>query len=192
VYRKVTLDILNVKIDIQRSQQQKMVQDREKAMGLRYGDVEAALAEAMTIPPDGMKAFRARLRHLRNIGIPSELPEPGKGVAIRYTYRHAFEMFIALQMENIGHAPKRAAHIAQEIIKQKDLLKNLQSSHLYVVVYTTKENSETLSLVFCPEIRLIYEELENSKLHMNLAFTLLNLGEAESLIRGALDRAIYI
>src|SRR5258706_9355095 len=43
-----------------------------------YGQVEAAIAQALTIMPEGMGALRGRLRHLRNIGFP-HTAKPGSG-----------------------------------------------------------------------------------------------------------------
>ena len=82
-------------------------------MELRYRHVEAALAEVMEIGPKDMPAFRARLRHLRNIGVP-RLPNPGSGQPIDYTRQQALELLLALELEQVGQAPKKVETILQK------------------------------------------------------------------------------
>jgi hypothetical protein len=72
---------------------------------LRYKDVELALAVMFSVGEDEIGAFRARLRHLRNIGVP-RLPKVGSGTQITYTRRHAFELAIAFQLGVCGVSPK--------------------------------------------------------------------------------------
>jgi hypothetical protein len=85
---------------------------------LRYRHVEAALAKVMNVGPKDMGAFRARLRHLRNIGVPRLLPNPGSGRPIDYSRRQALELLIALELENVGQAPKEVALLAGTIVRQ--------------------------------------------------------------------------
>jgi hypothetical protein len=84
---------------------------------LRYKHVEAALADVMQVKPKSMAAFRARLRHLRNIGVP-QLPNPGSGRPIHYFREQALQMLIALELEKIGQAPKNVAMVSQSILRQ--------------------------------------------------------------------------
>jgi hypothetical protein len=84
---------------------------------LRYRHLEAALADVMEIRPKDMSAFRARLRHLRNIGVP-QLPNPGSGQPIEYSRHQALEMLIALQLEIIGQSPRQTALRAGTIVRQ--------------------------------------------------------------------------
>ena len=86
-------------------------------MDLRYKHVEVALAGVCKVTPRDMGAFRARLRHLRNIGLP-QLPKPGSGQHIRYGERQALEMLLALEIEKVGHSPRNAALLAQSIVRQ--------------------------------------------------------------------------
>ena len=83
---------------------------------LRYKNVEAALAAVLEIKLEEMGAFRARLRHLRNLGLP-KLPTPGSGQRIAYTEKQAFTMQIALELEDLGIAPRSAAAIAMSIVR---------------------------------------------------------------------------
>jgi hypothetical protein len=86
-------------------------------MDLQYRHVEAALATVCDIAPNKMGAFRARLRHLRNIGL-ARLPKPGSGQPILYAERQVLEMLIALELETHGYLPRNAAFIAQSIVRQ--------------------------------------------------------------------------
>ena len=86
-------------------------------MELRYKHVEAALAEVLNVKAKGLGAFRARLRHLRNIGLP-RLPMPGSGQHIVYSRHQALEMLIAMELEKVGQTPRKAALLAESIVQQ--------------------------------------------------------------------------
>ena len=86
-------------------------------MKLRYKHIEFALADVMRTKPRNMGAFRARLRHLRNIGVP-RLPHSGSGQPIEYSRRHALELLVALELEKVGQAPKQVALLAGSIVGQ--------------------------------------------------------------------------
>ena len=84
---------------------------------MRYKEVESALAEVMHVRPSGMGAFRGRLRHLRNIGLP-RLPKSGSGRAIDYSSRQALEMLLALELEDAGQTASKAALVAESLVRQ--------------------------------------------------------------------------
>jgi hypothetical protein len=86
-------------------------------MELQYKHIEAALAEVMQVKPKSLPALRARLRHLRNIGLPI-LPKTGSGRPIQYSRHHALEMLIAIELEKVGQAAKNAAMLAASIVRQ--------------------------------------------------------------------------
>ena len=65
--------------------------------------------------PKAIGAFRARLRHLRNVGVP-QLPNPGSGSPISYTHRQTLELLIALELERQGFSPKHVALLAPSIV----------------------------------------------------------------------------
>jgi len=81
---------------------------------MTYGVVEAVIAEVLDVPPKMIGAMRARLRHLRNLGVPA-LPRPGSGKKIRYSYRQAFEMLTTVILEHGGFTPRLAISAAQDI-----------------------------------------------------------------------------
>jgi hypothetical protein len=89
-------------------------------MELRYKHIEGALAEVMNIKPNDMAAFRARLRHLRNSGVP-RLPNPGSGQPIDYSRRQVLELLVALELEKVGQAPKKVALTIETIAQKKEM-----------------------------------------------------------------------
>jgi hypothetical protein len=91
-----------------------MIDPRDR---LGYRHVEATLAGLMSVDRKSMGAFRAKLRHLRNIGVP-QLPSPGSGRPIEYSRLHALELMIALELEKLGHSPRSVALNAPSIVAQ--------------------------------------------------------------------------
>lgn len=115
-------------------------------MSLRYKHVESALAEALEVKPDEMGAFRARLRHLRNLG-SSKLPTPGSGRRIAYREDQVFTMLIALELEEVGSAPRSAAAIANSIVRVdgslRNVLRSTDGADIRIVVTPTSERQWT-------------------------------------------------
>lgn len=111
-------------------------------MDLRYRNIEAALTTVLEVHPKRIGAFRARLRHLRNVGLPSGLPNPGSGQQIAYSQGQALEMLIALVLEELGQAPKAAAALSASIIRQSTYREDLTNHHplgdMYAVMQPEK------------------------------------------------------
>jgi hypothetical protein len=112
-------------------------------MELRYGAVERALAGILGVPADQARAFRARLRHLRNIGVP-ELPKPGTGQPIAYTFEHALELLVALRLESIGTAPRVISLLTKSITNEYRFHANSERARewgdLFIIVYPAYSN----------------------------------------------------
>jgi hypothetical protein len=81
-------------------------------MDFQYGQVEAALARVFEVKFEDASAFRARLRHLRNLGVPS-VSSPGSGRKAKFERAHAIEMLIALQFEALGLPPRFAVRLTK-------------------------------------------------------------------------------
>jgi hypothetical protein len=77
-------------------------------MSYRYKHVELALAENFGVQPEDMPAFRARMVHLRKLGVP-KTERPGSGRQIVYERSHAMQILLALEFEFLGFSPKMAA-----------------------------------------------------------------------------------
>lgn len=79
-----------------------------------YPAIEKALAELFEVPAKALPAFRARIRHLRNIGIPDGYRPPGRGKAALLNLWQAKEMGIALRLQELGMAPSMTYYAARE------------------------------------------------------------------------------
>ncbi len=84
---------------------------------MQYKQMELALADVLGVPTERVGAFRARIRHLRDFGVPA-LPKPGTGSFIDYTAAMALELLVVLQLEAVGHAPKHIARMAAKIVAE--------------------------------------------------------------------------
>lgn len=73
-------------------------------MALQYKQMEAVLAQLFDIRHADRKAFKARIRHLREIGV-LDVPKCGKGQIIQYAESHVRELFIALLLARFGLSP---------------------------------------------------------------------------------------
>jgi hypothetical protein len=91
---------------------------------MRYQDLEAALADLHLISEDERGAFRARLRVLRDMGVP-KVAKPGKGSKVEYDFDHLWETAFALALERFGLPPGRASRVA-EAARKFDLLTDVR------------------------------------------------------------------
>jgi hypothetical protein len=83
---------------------------------VRYSDVENALKDVLRIKQPDVGAFRARLRHLRNLDLP-RVAKAGSGRAADYSSNNVLEMLLALELENAGVKPERAATVSQSMVR---------------------------------------------------------------------------
>ena len=113
--RTLLLITVKVNIDVLIARGYALEQVKKNRAGLRYGEVEAVLASMFCIYPGDLKAFRAKLRHMRNIGIPSGLGEPGKGAVLRFSKQQVLEMLISLDLQDSGWAPYDTSSSAKEM-----------------------------------------------------------------------------
>ena len=81
-----------------------------------YSIVENALALNLGVDPKQRPAFAARLRHLRNLGIPQE--KPGTGKRLSYSLADAQQMLFALLMQSIGCSPRRSVEAVLSLFHQ--------------------------------------------------------------------------
>ena len=78
-----------------------------------YGEFEGIVAELHRIPETGRKAFRARLRVMRDGGIPS-VASPGKGARVSYRFEDLWETHLALHLEQFGLPLERVRFVINE------------------------------------------------------------------------------
>jgi hypothetical protein len=115
---------------------------------LLYGQIENIIARVLWIREDLRPVLRARLRHLRKIGVP-ELPNVGSGGRVHYTYEQALEMLVAIALENIGQEPSVAKSIAKIAVDRLLIatLKKNEGAHLFVILAARQDEVRPLAYV---------------------------------------------
>jgi hypothetical protein len=103
-----------------------------KMADVRYRDLENALVAIFRVPEEGLGAFRARIRHLRNIGVP-KLEKVGSGTQLIYTRKQALEMVLAIELELSGISPRLVAPLAKFGAEKFFELRGRQES-VYMIV----------------------------------------------------------
>lgn len=97
----------------------------------RYGQVVAALSAVFGITPRARNAFRGRLQHLRDLGVPPH-ERAGTGPAAVYHHEDGLAMLLALELQRRGRSPKVAATTALSIV-QRGPLPDLGGEHTFLV-----------------------------------------------------------
>jgi|SRR5581483_1045465 len=99
---------------------------------MQYRQFEEVLVEMFSIDETSLGAFRARLRHLRNLGIPN-VPKHGSGNAVNYRREHLFTTSIALALQTLGFPPTDSALVSQHATRQLHwLIREKQEAFLIV------------------------------------------------------------
>jgi hypothetical protein len=142
-----------------------------------YATVERALAMILQIPSRDRGAFAARLRHLRNLGIPNA-NGPGSGKRLAYSRCHVGEMLIALLLESLGYLPRVAA-LATEIAAEY-----LAASRRIAGMYLAGFAGPRFAVLREPEIANIRRQL--------LVCSLINLNRALEELDHALASASVV
>lgn len=112
-------------------------------MEFRYPEIEAALAAMHSIAEDRRSAFSNRLRHLQKNGFPPGT-NPGRGKAVVYEVRHAVQLAIVLEMNQVGLNPERAMRLANEYMGR------IQAASLLAAREMLSGDEEAILLVFDP------------------------------------------
>lgn len=81
---------------------------------MEYRFIEPILSELHRVTPDDAKAFRARLRILRDVGVPA-VERPGKGARIDYTAKDVFMMHLGLIFDDASFPPIAISEIVKTI-----------------------------------------------------------------------------
>lgn len=79
---------------------------------LRYGEVEEALMLAFAVPDENVSAFKAKIRHMRNVGLPDKIRWQGKGTHAIYTFEHLLQMAYSIELQYAGFAPSETVDLA--------------------------------------------------------------------------------
>ena len=115
-------------------------------MDLRYKHVEAALVDVAGVKPKAIGAFRGKLRHLRNLGLPA-LPTSGSGKHIAYSRRQALEMLVAVKLQQLGHKADSAARLSPSIVRQVPYGKH-QGDECYVALRPPGDDPKGYHLMY--------------------------------------------
>lgn len=82
--------------------------------GLTYAQGEGLLARTYKAPDRTREnAFRARLKHLKRLGIPLG-SSPGRGAKIRYDFDQICQWALCLELAEAGMDPARVAELMKE------------------------------------------------------------------------------
>jgi hypothetical protein len=99
---------------------------------MQYAQFEEALAQMFSIREANLGAFRARLRHLRKLGIPN-IPRRGSGNTLAYRREDLFSTYIALALQALGSSPTVAALIARLTARHLQRLRSWEEE-LFLIV----------------------------------------------------------
>jgi hypothetical protein len=92
---------------------------------MQYQELELALADRHEVPEKDLGAFRARLRVLRDMGIPS-VEKPGKGRKVEYDFADLWEASFALTLERFGLPHARVANVVARYLRKSDTIKEVR------------------------------------------------------------------
>jgi hypothetical protein len=104
---------------------------------MQYGQFEEALVQMFSIREASLGAFRARLRHLRKLGIPN-IPKRGSGNTVIYKVEDLFSTFVALALQTLGSTPAISAVIANAAARYFKRL-GFEEEDIFLVVMNLPE-----------------------------------------------------
>jgi hypothetical protein len=147
--------------------------DRQRT-GYKYQIMEKALWSLHGVPAKGIGAFRAQIRHLRNIGVP-KLSTPGSGHKLDYSFAQVAEITMALALESLGIKPATVAELACAAAEHG--VKECKEPHCYALIM---QNDETNLLVFEHDQLRLFDSLDqlHCVLIMNVAKAVRDLDAA--------------
>jgi hypothetical protein len=94
-----------------------------------------------SIGEPNLNAFRARIRHLRTLGIP-DIPKRGSGHTAIYKPNDLAVTFVALALQALGSAPMISAQIAKFAARHFRKLTSGDEDTYLVVMHTSEARSE--------------------------------------------------
>ncbi len=134
---------------------------------MEYRDVEARLAELHKVDEEGIGAFRARLRVLRDMNIPN-MPKVGKGSRVEFSIEHLAELHLAITLSRFGLPPARILQIVEYLRGLPPLFQYHRKTDLWMVLTMRagasklsdiKDKESILSITLCATGKLA-ESLE--------------------------------
>jgi hypothetical protein len=113
---------------------------------MQYRHFENALIGMLGIEEVELGAFRARLRHLRKLGVPN-VPKHGSGNTAIYQKVDVFSTFIALALQTLGSNPTVSALISRFATRRVGLIETYKTELFLIVTNIPDVNSEGLNTV---------------------------------------------
>src|SRR6266404_990190 len=108
---------------------------------MQYRQFEEALVQMFSIREASLGAFRARLRHLRSLGIP-KIPKRGSGNTAIYRMEDLLTTFVALALQTLGSTPTISAEIAKFAAQYFEKLRSKEEEIFLVVTNVSDPKPE--------------------------------------------------
>jgi hypothetical protein len=146
---------------------------------MQYGQFVKALIQMFSIHERDQGAFRARLRHLRSLGVP-KIPKRGSGNIITYRTVDLLAAYVGLALQALGSTPKISAEIAKFAAQYFEKLKSRHDEIFLVVSITTDPNSDLFSIIirFPPGVESSFHTNNNPLGGYTFAFIVTSVAEA--------------
>ena len=109
---------------------------------MQYSQFEKALAAIYSVKEKNLGAFRARLRHLRNLGVP-DIPKRGSGNVFIYKTSDILAASVALELQSLGSAPAVSAELATFALRHFHLVESSQADVFLVMTNTPEQDNST-------------------------------------------------
>ena len=106
--------------------------NRTQETGFRYAHAEKALRMLLKITSGEMGAFKARIRHLRKLGVPN-LPASGSGRKISYSREDVFMIAVALRLQDLRMPPSVAVKGAHAALSKAERIRTGGSKFLLLM-----------------------------------------------------------
>ncbi|BEU99981.1 hypothetical protein [Novosphingobium olei] len=118
-------------------------EDSLATMQFQFAQVEQALADMHRVAPEKRSAFQGRLKHYQKQGFPPGI-NTGRGRAAVYYVRHAVQLAVALEMNQVGLNPERTVRICTEYSGR------IQGAVMLATSRMLSDDAEPVLLVFDP------------------------------------------
>ena len=104
-------------------------------MAYQNGQVESALARVCRIPAAELGAFKGKLRHLRNLGIP-KVRRVGSGNRAKFNRSDVLTMRLALEFSTLGIKPAAVAGLTTKGLEHlEEHSKTVVGKDVYLIVF---------------------------------------------------------
>jgi hypothetical protein len=110
-----------------------MARKKAQQSTLSYSNIEKALMRVFDVDDSDLLSFRGRIRHLRTLGVPRDMPRPGSGRAIWLSIEQILQIAFALLLEQYGVTPRLAADFGPRIAASLQVRWSSPDEDLYAV-----------------------------------------------------------